>query len=104
MKEGTTTIPCIEIGDLLPQVFKCLLHFIYTDSLPEIEGEDASSPAMMQHFLEAADRYGKQRLKLMCGDRLCPYIDVNTVATTLTLAEQHHCHGLKESCLNFLKS
>jgi speckle-type POZ protein len=105
MKEGTSTIPCIQIGDMLPQVFKCLLHFIYTDTLPEIEGEDASSPAMAQHLLEAADRYGMQRLKLVCEDRLCRYIDVNTVATTLTLAEQHHCQGLKEACFNFfLKS
>lgn len=35
MKEGTTTMPCIQIDDMIPVVFKCLLHFIYTDSLPE---------------------------------------------------------------------
>lgn len=46
---------------------------------------------MEQHLLEAADRYGMHRLKLICEDRLCQYIDVNTVATTLALAEQHHC-------------
>jgi speckle-type POZ protein len=98
MKEGTTIGDIIRIDDILPQVFKCLLHFIYTDSLPEIEGEDASSPAMAQHLLEAADRYGMQRLKLVCEDRL-------PVATTLALAEQHHCRGLKEACFNFfLKS
>ncbi|GJN20651.1 hypothetical protein PR202_gb08051 [Eleusine coracana subsp. coracana] len=104
MKEGTTTMPCIQIDDMVPQVFKTLLHFIYTDSLPERDGKDESSPAMEQHLLEAADRYGMQRLKLMCEDRLSRYIALNTVATTLALAEQHHCQGLKEACFNFLKS
>jgi speckle-type POZ protein len=105
MEEGTTTISCIQIGHMLPQVFKCLLYFIYPDSLPEIEGEGASSPAIAQHLLEVGDRYGMQRLKLVCEDRLCRYTDVNTVATTLALAEQHHCQGLKEACFNFfLKS
>ncbi|KAK3157596.1 hypothetical protein QOZ80_2AG0124840 [Eleusine coracana subsp. coracana] len=104
MKEGTTTMPCIQIDDMAPQVFKTLLHFIYTDSLPEIDGKDESSPAMEQHLLEAADRYGMQRLKLMCEETLSRYIGLNTVAITLALAEQHHCQGLEEVCFNFLKS
>jgi speckle-type POZ protein len=33
MKESTDTGGCIQIDDMLPQVFKALLHFIYTDSL-----------------------------------------------------------------------
>lgn len=30
--------------------------------------------------------------------------EVSTAAFTLVLAEQHHCHGLKEACIEFLKS
>ncbi|GJN20652.1 hypothetical protein PR202_gb08052 [Eleusine coracana subsp. coracana] len=107
MREGTVREDCIKIDDMLPLVFKSLLHFIYTDSLPdEMEGqEDATAaPTMAQHLLEAADRYDMKRLKLICEERLCRYIDVNTVATTLALAEQHHCLGLKEACFDFLKS
>ena len=59
---------------------------------------------MAQHLLEAADRYDLQRLKLICEGRLCQHIDVSTVATTLALAEQHCCQGLKEACFAFLKS
>ncbi|KAG0549488.1 hypothetical protein BDA96_01G260400 [Sorghum bicolor] len=49
-------------------------------------------------------RYGMQRLKLICEDRLCRHMDVCTVATTLALAHQHGCRGLKEACCEFLKS
>ena len=45
-----------------------------------------------------------QRLKMICEDRLCRHIDVSTVVTTLALAEQHRCQGLKEACYEFLKS
>ncbi|CAN6299402.1 unnamed protein product [Urochloa humidicola] len=105
MKEGTATESCIRIDDMLPQVFRSLLHFIYTDSLPETEGQDKEGAATMaQHLLEAADRYDLQRLKLICEERLCQHIDVSTVATTLALADQHHCQGLKKACFQFLKS
>jgi len=43
-----------------------------------------------------------ERLKLICEEKLCGYIDVGTVATILTLAEQHNCRGLKKACFDFL--
>ncbi|KAL6883734.1 hypothetical protein ACP4OV_011148 [Aristida adscensionis] len=101
LKESTgSKEECIQIDDMSPQVFKALLHFVYTDSLPEMDGEEEN--AMAQHLLEAADRYDMERLKLICVDKLCRHLDVSTVATTLLLAEQHHCHRLKEVCIEFL--
>uniref|UniRef100_A0A0E0M7V1 BTB domain-containing protein n=1 Tax=Oryza punctata TaxID=4537 RepID=A0A0E0M7V1_ORYPU len=88
----------VRIDDMEAQVFKALLRFMYTDSLPEMEEEDA----MCQHLLVAADRYNLDRLKLICEDRLCRYIGVGTVVNILTLAGQHHCDGLKKACLHFL--
>ncbi|XP_062200318.1 BTB/POZ and MATH domain-containing protein 2-like [Phragmites australis] len=102
MKESAATMVSLRIDDMLPQVFKALLHFIYTDSLPEMEGQEEA--VMAQRLLEAAVRYGMPRLKLICEDRLCRHLDVRTAATTLVLAEQHNCHGLKEACIEFLKS
>ncbi|CAN6318399.1 unnamed protein product [Urochloa humidicola] len=102
MKESTATGDCIRIDDMLPQVFNTLLHFVYTDLLPEME--DQEEAMMAQHLLEAADRYDMQRLKLICEDKLCTHLDVSTVATTLVLAEQHNCQGLKDACVEFLKS
>ncbi|KAL6654220.1 hypothetical protein ACP70R_007685 [Stipagrostis hirtigluma subsp. patula] len=100
MKERKSTR--IRIDDVEPVVFRAMLHFIYTDTLPEMEEDDKI--AMAQHLLVAADRYNLQRLKLVCEDVLCNFIDTSNAATTLTLAEQHACHRLKDGCFKFLES
>ncbi|KAM3299880.1 hypothetical protein ACQJBY_041060 [Aegilops geniculata] len=96
----------IEIHDMEADVFKCLLHFIYTDSLQMAsnQGEAHLDVMMASHLLVAADRYNIERLKLICEHKLCSHIDANMVATSLVLAEQHCCNGLKEACLQFLAS
>ncbi|CAL4933547.1 unnamed protein product [Urochloa decumbens] len=102
MKESTATGDCIQIDDMLPQVFKALLYFIYTDSWQEMEEQEEA--VMAQHLLEAADRYDMKRLKLICENNLYNHLEVSTAATTLVLAEQHNCQGLKEACMDFLIS
>uniref|UniRef100_A0A0A9FYD9 Uncharacterized protein n=1 Tax=Arundo donax TaxID=35708 RepID=A0A0A9FYD9_ARUDO len=96
----------VRIDDMETGVFKDLLSFMYTDLFPEIkkEGQQAEEDVISQNLLVAADRYNLERLKLICEEKLCKYIDVETVATILTLAEQHHCHGLKNACFGFLSS
>ncbi|XP_062205641.1 BTB/POZ and MATH domain-containing protein 2-like [Phragmites australis] len=103
MKEGAGT-HCVEIEDMRADVFRNLLHFIYTDSLPEWKAGREEEALMAQHLLVAADRYGMERLKIICEETLCRHIDVSTAATTLALAEQHRCHGLKDACVEFLKT
>jgi speckle-type POZ protein len=94
------------------QVFKALLYFVYTDTLPKDRGsrtreereeaKEEEDDIMSQHLLVAADRYNLERLKLICEEKLCGYIAVaGTVATILTLAEQHNCHVLKKACFDF---
>ncbi|XP_025791228.1 BTB/POZ and MATH domain-containing protein 2-like [Panicum hallii] len=101
MKENTTG--SIRISDVEPRVFKAMLRFVYTDSLPEVDDED-SKVGMAQHLLVVADRYGLPRLMVMCEATLLEHIDTSVVATTLTLAEQHGCHGLKEGCFWFMRT
>uniref|UniRef100_A0ACD5ZII4 Uncharacterized protein n=1 Tax=Avena sativa TaxID=4498 RepID=A0ACD5ZII4_AVESA len=100
MKEGSAAGVVVRIEDMDAGVFKALLHFAYTGSLPETPKEDED--VMFQHLLVAADRYGLERLKLICEEKLCEYINVGSAATILALAEQHHCKGLKKACFNFL--
>jgi speckle-type POZ protein len=103
MKEKDTQ--CIKIDDMEPATFEALLHFMYTDSLlDQCADDDADRNAAMQHLLVAADRYGLERLGLMCEAKLCQCIDVETVAATLALAEQHHWAPLKDACLGFIAS
>ncbi|CAM0942779.1 unnamed protein product [Alopecurus aequalis] len=99
MKEGNAAV-VVRIEDMDAEVFKALLHFGYTGSLPEMQNEDKD--VTYQHLLVAADRYGMERLKLICEEKLCEYIDVGSAATILALADQHHCEGLKKACFSFL--
>ncbi|EES14743.1 BTB/POZ and MATH domain-containing protein 1 [Sorghum bicolor] len=95
----------ITVEDMEPDVFKALLHFIYTDSLPPLDDLDEDeSQEMDKHLLVAADRYAMERMKLMCESILTKRIDVHSVATTLALADQHHCEKLKEACIGFISS
>ncbi|XP_071721779.1 BTB/POZ and MATH domain-containing protein 2-like [Rutidosis leptorrhynchoides] len=105
MKDNNTD--SIKIQEIEPLVFKALLHFIYWDKLPDMEDVSGLSPQwastlMAQHLLAAADQYGIERLKFLCETKLCDDVAINTVATTLALAEQHHCFQLKSVCLKFV--
>ncbi|EER98422.1 BTB/POZ and MATH domain-containing protein 1 [Sorghum bicolor] len=105
---GMKEVACqrVEVKEMEPAAFKALLGFIYTDTAPDLlgqnqKGEDDAT-AMAQHLLAGADRYGLDRLKLICEGRLADRITVDTAATTLALAEQHGCSQLKASCVEFI--
>uniref|UniRef100_A0ACD5W4G2 Uncharacterized protein n=1 Tax=Avena sativa TaxID=4498 RepID=A0ACD5W4G2_AVESA len=99
MKEKTATR--VRIDGMEAIVFKAMLHFIYTDSLPD-QLKDQDAMAMAQHLLVAADMYDLQRLKSICEEKLRSRLSIGMVATTLVLAEQHGCHGLKQACYDFV--
>ncbi|CAN6299405.1 unnamed protein product [Urochloa humidicola] len=101
MRESVDTA-AIRVDDMDADVFRALLAFIYTEKLPNCPPME--QVAMAQHLLVAADRYNLERLKWICEENLCVHIDTGSVATILTLAEQHHCHFLKEACFRFLCS
>jgi speckle-type POZ protein len=82
-----------------PKVFKALLHFVYTDTLPEVNEGDDDGVAMAQGLLVAAHRYGMETLKSICGDMLCNHIDARTAITFLQLADSHGCCRLKQACI-----
>ncbi|CAM0942780.1 unnamed protein product [Alopecurus aequalis] len=100
MMEGNAAGVVVRIEDMNVEVFKSLLHFVYTGSLPETRKEDED--ITYQHLLVAADRYAMERLKLICEEKLREYINVGSAAIILALAEQHHCEGLKKACFRFL--
>jgi speckle-type POZ protein len=118
----------VRIVDMDDDVFKAMLHFIYTDRAPQLDKGPEVAMAMAQHLLAAADRYvyfseriitnfimdatsynvykfnryGLDRLKLICESKLAGGISIDTVATTLALAEQHNCSLLKAKCVDFI--
>nr|KJB74039.1 hypothetical protein B456_011G268500 [Gossypium raimondii] len=103
---GDPNIDKVVVKDVEPSVFKAMLLFIYSDKFPDIQeitgsGSTCMSTNMVQHLLAAADLYNLDRLKVLCEAKLCEKLNADTVATTLALAEQHHCSQLKAVCLKF---
>ncbi|CAL4997611.1 unnamed protein product [Urochloa decumbens] len=97
----------ITVEEMQPVIFKALLHFIYADTFPraimnDFCGDDARE--FTKHLLVAADRYAMGRLKLICENFLCRNLDVETVAVTLSLADQHNCTKLKDACIEYMNS
>ncbi|XBI96286.1 hypothetical protein VPH35_032592 [Triticum aestivum] len=91
---------CLQIADMEPDVFRALLHFIYTDSLPAMDDDNNK---VIRHLLVAADRYAMGRMKLMCESILCKSLDAKSVVATLALADQYHCTKLREACIDYIK-
>ncbi|KAA3478287.1 BTB/POZ and MATH domain-containing protein 3-like isoform X1 [Gossypium australe] len=103
---GNPNLDKIVVKDFEPSIFKAMLLFIYTDKLPDVQEivdstSMCTSTNMVQHLLAAADLYNLDRLKVLCEAKLCEELNADTVATTLALAEQHHCAQLKAICLKF---
>jgi speckle-type POZ protein len=100
----------ITVEDMQPAVFRGLLHFIYTDSLPPLDDlyddddDDDEYDEMLRHLLVAADRYSLYRRKQMCEEELCKRMDAETVTNTLALADKHQCERLKKACVAFMAS
>ncbi|XBI49670.1 hypothetical protein VPH35_113209 [Triticum aestivum] len=89
MKEGNAAAAgVVRVEDLEMEVFKALLRFAYTGSL-SLQGM-ANDHVTCQKLLVAADRYGMERLKLICEEWICECID------------QHRCEGPKKACFDFL--
>ncbi|MEJ1289071.1 putative gene 10696 [Cricetulus griseus] len=93
MKERRTNR--VEIRDLEPQVFKAMMGFIYTGKAPDLH-------SMADAVLAATDKYGLERLKIMCEDALCRDLSVENAAHTLSLADLHSAGQLKTHALDFI--
>ncbi|XP_059120848.1 speckle-type POZ protein-like [Peromyscus eremicus] len=85
----------VEITDLEPQVFKSMMDFIYTGTAPDLD-------SMADTLLAAADRYGLERLKVMCEDALFRDLSVENAAYTVFLADLHNSGQLKTQALDFI--
>ncbi|XP_073360428.1 BTB/POZ and MATH domain-containing protein 1-like [Aegilops tauschii subsp. strangulata] len=99
------TSPRVKVKDMEPEAFRSMLHFVYTDTAPELDQTPETVVVMARRLLAAADRYGLDRLRLICERKLSDGIGVDTAATTqLVLAEQRGCSMLKAKCLEFIVS
>ncbi|KAL6623705.1 hypothetical protein ACP70R_033584 [Stipagrostis hirtigluma subsp. patula] len=113
MKEAATR--AVRILDMKADTFDAVLRFVYTDTtLPDVDrlldgsaaaAEDrAKLTANVRDLLAAADRFGLERMRLMCEKALCDAMDAGNAVAALRLADQHHCEKLKAFCIDYMAS
>ncbi|XP_047075805.1 BTB/POZ and MATH domain-containing protein 1-like [Lolium rigidum] len=93
-----TNAHIITVPDMDTDTFKAMLRFIYTDDLPTGLDDDKA----IRSLLAAADKYGLDRLKLLCAKRMLDKVSVGTVAGVLDCAETYNCPELKTKCIDYV--
>ncbi|GJN04031.1 hypothetical protein PR202_ga21541 [Eleusine coracana subsp. coracana] len=89
----------ITLIDIEPETFRYMLHFMYTDTLPDFK-DCPSSTIADEALLAAADWYAMDMLKLVCAQKLSDAMCVENVTAILRCAELHGCPELKSKCLD----
>ncbi|CAO2192169.1 unnamed protein product [Urochloa humidicola] len=84
--------------------FRPKLQVMYPDAFPgDDDGEIGDYPTVIfERLLATADHHGLEWLKLVCAQILWDNVTVDTVATTLALAEMYACQELKQKCIKFI--
>ncbi|XP_065214359.1 speckle-type POZ protein B-like [Planococcus citri] len=88
----------VEITDIKPDVFRELLHYIYTGKVKYME------TATFMDLLVAADKYDLQSLKSLCGVALNKHLTHDNAANILIIADSHQSEKLKAAAISFIKS
>lgn len=86
----------VEINDFNQNVVAAMLRFMYT-------GEHRWSSELSEDLLRAADKYGMERLKIICGANLVNNLSAKTAVNYLKLGELYDIKDLKTRSENLLK-
>ncbi|GBN47385.1 Speckle-type POZ protein [Araneus ventricosus] len=87
---------CIDIEDIMDDILKKFLFFLYTDTFEDLEWEAVIG------LYYAADKYHVERLKILCSSFLLKNIDVENVCELLLLADRHHDSDFKRRVEDFI--
>lgn len=111
MQESASRVVVIEDSD--PDTFKCLLQFLYTDSLKGIEDlmaktggkNEMGNPRLSQTqaLLAVSHKYEVTRLQRWCEMRLCEHLCTSEVCNILSQAHLLEAAQLEKACLVYIK-
>jgi speckle-type POZ protein len=93
-KEGLTRT--VHIDDMEPDVFKEMLRYVYTGTVPQLE-------QMVEPLFVAADKYQIEGLKNLCTEQLIQQLHLNKAVRYLMLGHLHSVPRLLEASLQCLE-
>ncbi|KAM7274730.1 hypothetical protein ACFE04_016596 [Oxalis oulophora] len=91
------SLPCLEECDLSTDAFEKMIEYMYTDSLRDIEPEQA------EELFDAASRYLLFPLKRAVADALLPHLETSSPAELcnwLVLSDMYGVVKIREHCLD----
>ncbi|XP_045032742.1 speckle-type POZ protein B-like [Daphnia magna] len=97
MQETNTRKVCIK--DIKPDIFKQLLHYIYSGRTSSKLSEENAQPLFI-----AADMYDVDDLKYECVQFLLSCIKLENAINLMAWAHVHSIYSLKEATLTFMES
>lgn len=94
--QETKSDPVI-INDVQPEIFKEMLHFIYSSGTRQPLTEDTA-----WSLVAAADKYDVPGLKKECSRVLLFYLEASNAINVLVLADRHSMKKVKEAAIKFI--
>ncbi|XP_057339789.1 speckle-type POZ protein-like [Microplitis mediator] len=91
-KENSANIP-----DIDPDIFHCMLEFIYTDQVVDLDN-------VAEDLIEAAERFQLQALKEMCIESLCRSVSIDNSSRMLVLADRYNAEDMVEFIAKYIGS
>jgi speckle-type POZ protein len=93
-QEGLTRT--VHIDDMEPNVFKEMLRYLYTGTVPQLE-------QMAESLFVAADRFQIQGLKFLCQQRMLSKLNKENAIRYLVLAHLHSFPELVVQCYHVIE-
>ncbi|WVZ94449.1 hypothetical protein U9M48_040338, partial [Paspalum notatum var. saurae] len=90
----------ISIKDMEPDVFRALLHSIYTDAM--FPGLDDLDRVGRKEFIKHLFARGGGSDSSSSVRGLCESLTIATVADMFVLADRHSCSKLRDACVEFI--
>ncbi|KAK3404390.1 hypothetical protein EUGRSUZ_K00713 [Eucalyptus grandis] len=94
---SAATLPCLEEHDLSMEIFKKMIEYMYTDSLKEVDPDEA------EEMFDAASRYLLFPLRRAVADVLLPHLEMASPAELchwLLLSDMYGVLKMREYCLD----
>ncbi|CAF1426368.1 unnamed protein product [Adineta ricciae] len=86
----------IEITDLQPETVQCLLEYMYTSNVEDINEHNAIE------IFKAADKYQLEFLKQKAEIIMTNSLSISNCTMLFIVADLHNAHELKKRILNFI--
>ncbi|XP_075145770.1 speckle-type POZ protein-like [Haematobia irritans] len=86
----------VVVNDVEPDVFKEVLRFIYSRKCEKIN-------QIAPELFTVADKYDLKQLKAICVSHMEKKLSVDTVISTLVLADLHGLNDMKKKSLDYIK-